>query len=81
MTKVLPFPAKKRVDQQVQKLKSISDAIDAIIIDAITNKNVDHHELAGLMAHRLGALLRHFEDKDKTWGVCEKVLKKQAVIE
>ena len=38
-------------------------------------------DLAGLLSHRLGTLMCHIEGKEKLWGVCEKVLKKQAAID
>lgn len=81
MAKVIDFPTEKRMSKQIKTLKRISDDIDGIVIQALVEEGVDPHELAGLMAHRLGSLLRGFDDKTKTWFVCEKVLKKQAVIE
>ena len=81
MAKVLKFPEDRRLGLHVQKLKAISDKIDGVVIDALVEQHVDPHELAGLIAHRLGTLLRGFDDKSKTWDVCERVAKKQAVID
>lgn len=81
MAKIIKFPKEQRVSKQIQTLKRISDDIDKIIVSALITDGVDPHELAGLMAHRLGSLLRGFDDKSKTWYVCEKVLKKQAILE
>ncbi len=80
MGKVINFPANRRLEETVAKLKGISDEMDQIIIKAI-NDDVDPNELAGLLAHRLGTLMRNMEQKSKLWGVCERVLKKQAAID
>ncbi len=81
MVKIIAFPLSKRTHPKVQQLKKISDQIDAIVVDAIVDKQIDPHELAGLLAHRLGALLKGFDDKAKTWDVCTQVAKKQAVLD
>lgn len=81
MGDVIKFPKEPRVDPNVRKLKEISDSLDAVIIHALEKEGIDPYELAGLVAHRLGTLIRPIEQKKKLWGVCEKVLKRQAVIE
>ena len=68
-------------DKSAKKLMQIADDIDAIIVKYLDAGDVDPHDLAGLMAHRLGTLMRHLEQKGKLWDVCERVLKTQAAIE
>lgn len=72
--------ARERLDPEAQILMNISDEIDAIIINHLTAGDVEARDLAGLLSHRLGSLMRHIEGKEKLWDVCEKVLKKQAAI-
>ncbi|MCX6105872.1 MAG: hypothetical protein NTY08_08595 [Proteobacteria bacterium] len=81
MGKVIKFPEQNRRDAEVQKLLKIADEIDAVIINHLRSGDVQPREIAGLLAHRLGTLMRHVEQKDLLWDVCEKVAKSQAAIE
>ncbi len=81
MSKVIKFPVQKRCDPEVLKLKEISDQLDEIILTHLTQGHVEVKDIAGLLSHRLGTLMRHLDDKSRIWDVCEKVLKKQAAID
>jgi len=70
-----------REDKIVAQLLKISDEIDEVITSHIVAGNADPKDLAGLLAHRLGTLMRSIEEKSELWDVCEKVLKKQAAID
>ena len=81
MAKIIKFPNNRQKNSpEVIKLKIISDKIDDIILDALTKKTVTPTELAGIMSHRLGNILKHFENKDELWAFCEDVLKNQACL-
>lgn len=71
----------KPPDKDVIKLVKISDEFDAIILKHLVSGKVDPIDLAGLLAHRLGTLMRHIEEKSELWDVCEAVVKKQAAID
>jgi hypothetical protein len=72
---------REAADTEALRLMQISDEIDAVILKHIESGTVDPRDLAGLLAHRLGTLMRHLDQKSKLWDVCEKVLKTQAAIE
>lgn len=80
--KVVPFQTlqQKRLDKQSRVLIQISDEIDAIILRHLQLGHCDPKDLAGLLAHRLGTLMKHCDGKDSLWEVCERVLLKQAEI-
>ena len=82
MAKVLKFPAGKDVrhSPSVIKLKNASDAIDEIIVACLQDHTLDPKEVAGVLAHRLGALIKNMEEKEKLWGIYRKVTEKQAQI-
>ena len=81
MGKVIQFPAKTASNSDAAKLLKIADEIDSVILRNLDIGIVDARDIAGLLAHRLGTLMRHMDQKDKLWDVCEKVLKTQAVID
>ena len=84
MGQVIQFPGKDAAsasDQEAKRLMGIADEIDAVILKHLDAGEVDPRDLAGLMAHRLGTLMRHLDQKGKLWDVCEKVLKAQAAID
>ena len=81
MGKIIQFPQRGSNDSQAKHLMGIADEIDAVIIRHLNAADVDPRDLAGLLAHRLGTLMRHLEQKTAVWDVCEKVLKTQAAIE
>lgn len=78
MGKVLKFPIK---DTRSQKIKEISDRIDGVLLDCLNRHELEPHELAGLVAHRLGNLIKVTEEKSKVWDLCEKLARKQATID
>jgi len=79
MARIIPFP-KKISTQQVRKLQMVSDALDGIILEAITEKDMDPYEIAGLLAHRLGSLMKNFSQKEEIWDICQAVMKRQASL-
>ncbi|MFK7824553.1 MAG: hypothetical protein AB8G05_10370 [Oligoflexales bacterium] len=81
MGKVIKFPEDKCKPSEAMKLKQVSDAIDSVLIDALESKGLAPHELAGLLAHRLGSFMRPMDSKSDLWDICEKVLKRQAVLD
>lgn len=79
MGKVINFPSKNsKYSSEIKQLKEISDQIDEIIISALSDQGVDYKELAALVAHRLGALLSHADEKKKLWKVCRNLICDQA---
>ena len=81
MAKILKFKQKQQNDPTTLKLVQASIEIDEIILKYMNDSDIDARELAGLIAHRLGTLMNHIEEKSELWGVCERVLKKQAHID
>lgn len=83
MSKVIKFPSRRRErdDPEVLKLLGVSQKIDAIVIEALHESGLKPRDVAGVLAHRLGSLMRQLDEKDKLWDVCERVLKKQAAID
>lgn len=81
MGKVIQFPSRVKADSDAVKLIKIADEIDAVILKHLDRGEIDPRDIAGLLAHRLGTLMRHMDQKGKLWDVCEKVLKAQAAIE
>jgi len=72
---------RKAVEKEAEILLRISREIDAVLVRHLKLGDVDPRELAGLLSHRLGTLMRHMESKEVLWDVCEKVLKKQAHLD
>ena len=68
-------------DTEARRLMKIANEIDAVILRNLDEGGIDPKDLAGLLAHRLGTLMRHLDQKTELWDVCEKVLKAQAVID
>lgn len=81
MGKVIQFPGPGRQDTEAERLMEISGEIDAVILDHLERGDIHPRDLAGLLAHRLGTLMRHIDEKDKLWDLCRTVLKRQAAIE
>lgn len=81
MGKVLKFERKPKVDPVAEKLVAISAAIDEIIMENLLDDDIELRDIVGLLSHRMGTLMRHIDNKDSLWVVCEKVLKKQAKID
>ncbi len=81
MGDVIQFPTRDKEDEAIHMLLKISDEIDEVILRHIDSGEVDPKDVAGLLAHRLGTLMRSVDEKTKLWDVCEKVLKRQAAID
>ena len=81
MGNVIQFPSREPQDAEALRLMKIADEIDSVILRHLDQGKVDPEQLVGLLAHRLGTLMRHMEEKNALWGACEKVLKTQAAIE
>ncbi|MEZ4742062.1 MAG: hypothetical protein R3B45_06405 [Bdellovibrionota bacterium] len=79
MGKLIQFPQNAHVGKNILKLKEVSDKFDAILVQAL-EEDIDPNELSGLIAHRLGSLMRNLDEKSKLWLICENILKKQANI-
>ena len=78
MGKILQFPKRSQKDLNAQKAKAFSDSLDTIITKTIINKNLQPIEISGILAHRLGALLKNIEQKNQLWPLCQTVITKQA---
>ncbi len=83
MAKVLEFKTKQKVDPESLKLLKISDEIDAVILKYLSSGDAEPHEIAGLLSHRLGNLMKHIggEDKARLWQICARIIGRQAEIE
>lgn len=81
MGEVIQLKTKKTEDElTAEKLVEIANELDSVLMKHIQDDTIDVKDLIGLVSHRLGTLLGHFENKDELWYMCEKVLKKQAHI-
>lgn len=82
MAKVIKFPVKgaSAVSPSIIKLKNASDAIDDIIVSCLQDPSLDPKEVAGVLAHRLGSLIKNMDQKEKLWEIYQKVAEKQAQI-
>ena len=81
MGKIIKFPAHRSQQAQLVAMKLVADELDDIIIKGMTEEGLEAREIAGILAHRLGSLMRSMDGKSELWDVCQKVLKKQAVID
>ncbi|MBM4252556.1 MAG: hypothetical protein FJ146_11345 [Deltaproteobacteria bacterium] len=81
MAKIIKFPEQKRLDAEAERLLKVADEIDAVIVNHLREGQIDPREMAGVLAHRLGTLMRHVDQKSVLWDFCEKVLKAQAAID
>jgi hypothetical protein len=81
--KVIPLrpTAKTKLDTSTVKLLRLADEIDALIIRHVEAGDVDPKELAGLLSHRLGTLMKHLENKEALLDVCVDVLRRQAAVD
>lgn len=80
MGKVIDFQSKKKskTDQtELARLLNLSDQVDQIILETLQKGLVDPKELAGILAHRLGTLISHFDNKTLLLQTCIEVLSKQ----
>jgi hypothetical protein len=68
-------------DTEARRLMRVADDIDQVILKHLHGGEIEARDLAGLLAHRLGTLMRHMDEKSELWDVCQRVLKGQAAIE
>jgi len=91
MGQVIPFAPKKKRDltqqgvdpahaDEAQRLMDIASELDDVILRNLHQGDVDPRDLAGLISHRLGTLIRHLDEKERLWSVCEQVLRAQAAL-
>ena len=78
MGKVLNFPLKQIKDKELLRLKDASDRIDQVVAEAIKQDGLEPYEMAGVLAHRLGALIKSLDGNSTLLGACERVIKKKA---
>lgn len=78
---VLKLPLeRRRLSEAEKKILDVSDEIDALLTKHVAAGDIELRTLAGLMAHRLGALLARIDRKQELWEVCEKIAKDQAKV-
>jgi hypothetical protein len=81
MAKIIPFP-KNLPDQRVaEKLVKVSQNIDAVILEALTDPDIQLSELTGIVAHRLGSLMRNIDERSELWPFYEQLVRKQAHLD
>ncbi len=80
MAKVLNFQLKKKSQAEqaeLTRLLKLSDQVDEIILETLQKGLIEPKELVGILAHRLGTLISHFDNKEMFLQVCIEVLSKQ----
>lgn len=91
MGTIIPFAPKRKKDDgkqtvdpaqadEAQRLMDIASELDDVILRNLNQGDVDPRDLAGLISHRLGTLIRHLDEKERLWTVCEQVLRSQAAL-
>lgn len=83
MGEVIQFPKKpeSRLTQEAHKLMNLANELDAVILHHLGSGDLDPYDVAGVLAHRLGNLMRTVDEKSKLWDVCSKVARQQAALE
>ena len=81
MGKVIQLDKHRKVDRETILLVNVADAVDTIVMNAIKNEGLDPRDLAGVLAHRLGTLIRHLENKERLFEVCTDVARGQAAVD
>lgn len=82
MGQLIRFPGQKTKElATAEKLVVVAEEIDAVILKHLQDEGIDPRDLVGLLAHRMGTLMNHLDEKSELWHVCEKVMKKQAKID
>jgi hypothetical protein len=81
--KIIPLrpSSKTKLDSTTVKMLKIADEIDHVILRHIESGDIDPKELAGLLSHRLGTLMKNIENKEALVDVCVDVLKRQAAVD
>lgn len=81
MSNVIPFKtrAQRAQESELKKLVRISDEMDSVILHHI-RKGEDIRDIAGILAHRLGNLLRHADPNLKAdlTEVIKSIVEKQS---
>ena len=84
MAKIIPFRRKQKneanqIDAQAKEMLDVAADIDYTILKYV-GKSMDPRDMAGLLAHRLGTLMRHVqqEQRQTLWLIVQKVLREQA---
>ena len=81
MGQIIYFPKNDFNKEDALKVKNFSDAIDQVVLNAIRKKRVPPQEIAGVLSHRLGALLKSIDEKKRLWHICGEITKQQAEID
>jgi hypothetical protein len=81
MGKVLQFPKKSQKNQNAQRAKKFSDSLDIIITNTLLDNSLKPMEISGIIAHRLGALLKNIKQKHQLWPLCQTVITQQAQLD
>ena len=82
MAKVIPFrPRDAKLDAEAARMLRVADEIDQVILRHLGDQ-MRARDMAGLLAHRLGTLMRHIDptDREVLWHVVQKVLREQSDI-
>jgi hypothetical protein len=79
-SKVIQLKSRTKPKAQTAALKMlrIADEIDGIILRHMEAGDIEPKELAGLLSHRLGSLMKNIENKQELIDLCVDVLRKQA---
>jgi hypothetical protein len=81
---VIPFKSKaqRAHESELKRLVKISDEVDSIILHHI-RQGEDIRDLAGILAHRLGNLLRHADPvlRDELTQVIKGIVEKQSSVD
>ena len=75
--KILKFPAKDQDIKGTMKLLKLSDKFDQIILEQLESGELSVNEVAGILSHRLGSLIRLSEQKETLFSLCRSVIEKQ----
>jgi hypothetical protein len=84
MAKIINLDSRRtrnRLDLKSLKLLEVADALDKVILESLQSEMLEAQDVAGILAHRLGTLMRHMDRKSELWDVCERVLKRQAALD
>jgi hypothetical protein len=76
MSNVIKFPVK--YDAHTRLLKEFADILDAHILD-FAGRKTSLQDIAGVLADRLGEVIRHFHDKDALFEMCTKITRERFI--
>ena len=77
---IIKFPGKEQDYKQTVSLMRIADQLDDVIIEHLEAEKLSVHEVAGILAHRLGNLIRVAEKKEELIELCESMIRKQSSV-